>query len=136
MYHSIISINRWNKYYKDLFLEILLRNDHLTRFPVQIFKKRMLNIIIISLQSVNEWPVFNLKKNILTNILRLLLVRIHCSILRLHASSFHILWYHCADTGSWIRVQKRIFTLRANNKHWLPAIIEHAKTNILQQNMW
>jgi hypothetical protein len=25
----------------------------------------MLNIIIISLQSVNEWPVFNLKKNIL-----------------------------------------------------------------------
>jgi hypothetical protein len=34
----------------------------------------MLNIIIISLQSVNEWPVFNLE-NILTNILRLMLVR-------------------------------------------------------------
>ena len=29
--------------------------------PVKIFKKRMLNSIIISLQSVNEWPVFNLK---------------------------------------------------------------------------
>jgi len=48
--------------------------------PVQILKKRMLNVTIISLHSVNEWPVFNLKKYILTNILRLLLVRIHCSI--------------------------------------------------------
>ena len=26
--------------------------------------------------------------------------------------------------------------LRANNQHWLLAIIGHANTNILQQNMW
>jgi hypothetical protein len=32
-----------------------------TQYYVQIFKKRILNIIIISSQSVNEWPVFNLK---------------------------------------------------------------------------
>ena len=25
---------------------------------------------------------------------------------------------------------------RANNQHWLLAIIGHAKTNVLQQNMW
>jgi hypothetical protein len=29
-----------------------------------------------------------------------------------------------------------VFALRANNQHWLSAIIGHAKTNILQQNMW
>ena len=29
-----------------------------------------------------------------------------------------------------------VFALRANNQHWLLAIIGHAKTNILQQNMW
>ena len=29
-----------------------------------------------------------------------------------------------------------VFALKANNQHWLVAIIEHAKTNILQQNMW
>jgi hypothetical protein len=30
----------------------------------------------------------------------------------------------------------RANTDRANNQHWLLAIIGHAKTNILQQNMW
>jgi hypothetical protein len=73
----------------------------------------------------------------------------------LYASSFLVLWDHCADTGSWIRGQIRIymyegkygylrantdicpiFALSANNQHWLLAIIGHAKTNILQQNMW
>jgi hypothetical protein len=29
-----------------------------------------------------------------------------------------------------------VFALRENNQHWLLAIIWHAKTNILQQNMW
>ena len=70
-------INLYNICSISIYLPILVLCSYL---PVQIFKKRMLNIIIISLQSVNEWPVFNLKKNILTNILRLLLVRIHCSI--------------------------------------------------------
>jgi hypothetical protein len=34
------------------------------------------------------------------------------------------------------RSQCWLFALRANNQHWLLAIIGHAKTNILQQNMW
>ena len=56
-------------------------------------------------------------------------------------SKVYNLWDHCADTGSWIRGkirtyegitdiwgQIRIFALRrANNQHWLLAIIEHAK---------
>jgi hypothetical protein len=71
----------------------------------------------------------------------------------LYASSFLVLWDHCADAGSWIRGQIRIyegkygylranmdicpvFALRANSQHWLLAIIGHAKTSILQQNMW
>jgi hypothetical protein len=37
-------------------------DDLKTDYMYPIFKKRMLNVIIISLQSVNEWPVFNLKK--------------------------------------------------------------------------
>ena len=80
--------------------------------------------------------------------------------IRFYASSFLVLWDHYADTGSWIRGQIRIyegkygymrantdiwgqiwifegkFALRANTQHWLLAIIGHAKTNILQQNMW
>ena len=32
--------------------------------------------------------------------------------------------------------QISILALRAKSQHWLPAIIGHAKTNILQQNMW
>ena len=46
------------------------------------------------------------------------------------------LWDHCADTGSWIRGRIRISFLRANNQHRPLAIIGHAKTSILQQNMW
>jgi hypothetical protein len=61
-------INLYNICSISIYLPILVLCSYL---PVQIFKKRMLNVIIISLQSVNEWPVFNLKKNILTNILRL-----------------------------------------------------------------
>ena len=73
--------------------------------------------------------------------------------IRFYASYFLVLWDHCADTGSWIRGQIRIyeckygylrantdicpiFALSANNQHWLLAIIGHAKMNILQQNMW
>ena len=44
-----------------IYLPILVLYSYL---PVKIFKERMLNVIIISLQSVNEWPVFNLKKHI------------------------------------------------------------------------
>ena len=44
---------------RTIYLPILVLCSYL---PVKIFKKRMLNVIIISLQSVNEWPVFNLKK--------------------------------------------------------------------------
>jgi hypothetical protein len=60
----------------------------------------------------------------------------------LYVSSFlvlwHIIWDHCADTGSWIRgqIQTFAFAPSGNNQHWLLAIIGHAKTNILQQNMW
>jgi hypothetical protein len=55
----------------------------------------------------------------------------------LHASSFLVLWDHCADTGSWIRGpiriyegkygylrDIRIFAPRTNNQHWLSAIIK------------
>jgi hypothetical protein len=42
--------------------------------------------------------------------------------------------YLRANTDIWRLI--RIFTLRANNQHWILAIIGHAKTNILQQNMW
>ena len=71
----------------------------------------------------------------------------------LYASSFLVLWDLCAGTGSWIWGQILtyegkyvylkantdiclVFALRANNQHRLLAIIGHAKTNILQQNMW
>ena len=63
----------------------------------------------------------------------------------LYAPSFLVLWDHCADTGSWIWGQIRIaegkygylpvFALGANNQPWLLAIIGHAQTNVLQQNM-
>ena len=62
------------------------------------------------------------------------------------------LWDHCADTevefgGKYrhtrantdIWGQIRIFIdicLEGNNQHWLLSIIEHAKTNVLQQYMW
>ena len=39
-----------------IYLPILVLYSYL---PVKIKKKRMLNVIIISLQSVNEWLVFN-----------------------------------------------------------------------------
>jgi hypothetical protein len=42
-----------------IILQIYDRNNY---YIIEVFKKRMLNVIIISLQSVNEWPVFNLKK--------------------------------------------------------------------------
>jgi hypothetical protein len=53
----------------------------------------------------------------------------------------YLFWDQVADTRSYIRGQIRIFEgqygyMRANNQHWLLAIIGHAKTNILQQNMW
>ena len=60
----------------------------------------------------------------------------------LYASSFLVynLWDHCTDTGSWISGEIRIYEGKywylRNNQHWLLAIIGHAKTNILQQNMW
>ena len=79
----------------------------------------------------------------------------HIFVHHLCAPSFLVLWYnynlwdHCADTRSWIRGQIRIFEgkyrywrtntdfiMKANSLHWLLAIIGHAKTNILQQNMW
>jgi hypothetical protein len=41
-----------------------------------------------------------------------------------------------SGTNTDIQGPIRIFALRANNQHWLLAIIGHAKTNILQQNMW
>ena len=65
--------------------------------------------------------------------------------------SFLVLWTyilcdHCADTGSRIRrANTNIWrqygyfpriALRANNLLWLQAVIGHAKTNIMQQNMW
>ena len=39
------------------------------------------------------------------------------------------------NSGTNIDIWRQILllTLRTNNQHWLPAIIEHAKTNILQQ---
>ena len=46
------------------------------------------HIFVLALQSVNEWPVFNFKKNILTNILRvfnkIVLNRLNWNLKRLH----------------------------------------------------
>jgi hypothetical protein len=44
-----------------IILQIYDRNKYYI-IEVPDIKKRILNIIIISLQSVKEWPVFNFKK--------------------------------------------------------------------------
>ena len=69
----------------------------------------------------------------------------------LYASSFLVLWHIIFKTTAQIPEVEYggkygymrpdtdicpVFALRANNQHWLLAIIGHAKINILQQNMW
>jgi hypothetical protein len=72
----------------------------------------------------------------------------------LYASSFIILWHIIFEKTAqipevefggeygYMRAKRAntdicpVFVLRVNNQHWLLAIIGHAKTNILQQNMW
>ena len=65
-----------------------------------------------------------------------------------YTPSFLVLWHIMFDTtaqipevefrGQYMDIWGQIFilTLRANNQHWLPPIIGHAKMKILQQNMW
>ena len=50
-----------------------------------------------------------------------------------------VLWHIMFDTTAQILEVEfggKYGYLKANNQHWLPAIIGHVKTNILQQNMW
>ena len=62
----------------------------------------------------------------------------------LYASSFLELWHIIFETTAHIPEVEfggkygylHNIALRANNQHWLLAIIGHAKTNISQQNMW
>ena len=69
----------------------------------------------------------------------------------LYASSFLVLWHIIFETTAqipevelggkygYMRANTDIcpvFAPSVNNQHWLLAIIGHAKTNILQQNMW
>jgi hypothetical protein len=66
--------------------------------------------------------------------------------IQFYASSFLVLWDQCADAevelgGKYGYLMANmdicpVFALRANSQHWLLAIIGHAKTSILQQNMW
>jgi hypothetical protein len=86
-----------------------------------------------------------------------ILKRVNLIEIRLYAPPFLVFWhiffettaqipevkfgYLRANTDIWGRANTdicpvRIFALRANNQRWLLDIIGHAKTNILQQNMW
>ena len=56
-----------------------------------------------------------------------------------YTSSSLVLWHIMFDTTAQILEVEfggQYGYLKANNQHWLPAIIGHVKTNILQQNMW
>jgi hypothetical protein len=59
--------------------------------------------------------------------------------IRFYHLSFYLLWHIFLETTVQIPEIKfggKYGYLRANNQHWLLAIIGHAKTNLLQQNMW
>jgi hypothetical protein len=68
-----------------------------------------------------------------------------------YASSLYVLWHTIFETTAqipevgfggkygYLRANTDIcpvFVLSANNQHWLLVVIGHAKTNILQQNIW
>jgi hypothetical protein len=68
----------------------------------------------------------------------------------LYASSFLVLWDHCADAGSWIRRQIQIYegkygylrantdicTVGQNNQHWLLAVFVFACPILARSQCW
>ena len=113
-----------------------------------------------------EWKfLFNTSYTfeLITSVFRFKLFKLYSSILKCvnlieirfyayrYASSLYVLWHTLFETTAQIPEVEfggkygylkantdicPVFVLSANNQHWLLVVIGHAKTNILQQNIW
>ena len=100
--------------------KILCHNLFISYFTLTFFKhwfyiaEKIFELTNCENKSLRELPLFNLQ------------IFLQCCSVQWR---YNVFVKSTQDADIWME-------LRANNQHWLLAIIGHAKTNILQQNMW